>query len=69
MLEEVIECDISNINIQHTDPVEVQIEIELVMKDENIAKLQECDQHIEHLRKQYIENKLDKTTIQWKITY
>ena len=62
MLEEVIECDIGNINIKHTDPVDFQVEIGLPMKDEKLGKLQECDPHIKHLRKQYTENRLDKNT-------
>ena len=62
VIEEVIECDIGNINIQHTDPVDVNIEIELPMKDEKLAKLQESNPHIKHLRKQYTENILDRNT-------
>ena len=27
VIEEVIECEIGNINIQHTDPVEVNVDI------------------------------------------
>ena len=38
VLEEIIECDIGNINIEHTDP-DIQVEIELPMKDEKLAKL------------------------------
>ena len=62
VLEEIIECDIGNINIEHTDPLDIQIEIELPMKDKKLAKLQECDPHIKQLRKQYTENRLDKNT-------
>ena len=53
VIEEVIECGIGNINIQHTDPVNINIEIELLMKDEKLIKLQESDPHIKHLRKHY----------------
>ena len=60
VIEEVIKCDIGNINIQHTDPVDVSIEIEPPLKDEKLAKLQECDPHIKNLRKQYTENSLDR---------
>ena len=60
MIEEVIECNIGNINIQYTDPVDVNIKIELPMKDEKLAKHQECDPHIKHPRKQYTENRLDR---------
>ena len=38
--EEVIECDIGNINIQHTDRVEVNTDIHLPLKDEKLVKLQ-----------------------------
>ena len=62
VIEEVIECEIGNINIQHTEPVKVDIEITLPLKDEKLTKLQECDPHIKHLRKQYTENSLDKNT-------
>ena len=37
VLEEIIECDIGNINIEHTNPVDIQDEIELPMKDEKLA--------------------------------
>ena len=62
MIEEVIECEIGNINIQHTDPVQVDIKITLPMKEEKLIKLHECDPHIKQLRKQYMENSLDKNT-------
>ena len=60
VIEEVIEGDIGNINIQHTDPVNINMEIELPLRDEKLAELQECDPHIKHLRKQYTENSLDR---------
>ena len=41
VIEEVIEFDIGNINIQHTNPVDIHMEIELPLKDEKLAKLQE----------------------------
>ena len=34
VIEEVIECEIGNINIQHTDPVHVNLDISLPLKDE-----------------------------------
>ena len=46
IIEEVIECEISNINIQHADPMQIDIEITLPMKDKKLIKLQECDPHI-----------------------
>ena len=60
VIEEVIECEIGNINIQHEDPVEVNIKITLLMKEEKLVKLQECDPCIKQLRKQWLEDSLDK---------
>ena len=62
VIEEAIECKIGNINIQHEDPVEVNIEIILPMKEEKLVKLQECDPRIKQLRKQWSENSLNKNT-------
>ena len=45
VVEEVIECEIGNINIQHTDPVEIDIDIQLPLKDDKLVKLQESDPH------------------------
>ena len=59
VVEEVIECEIGNINIQHEDPVEVKIKISLLMKEEKLVKLQECNPHIKQLRKQWLEDSLD----------
>ena len=56
VLEEVIKCEIGNINIQHTDPIEINTDIHLPMKDDKLAKLQESDRHTRQLRKQW-ENK------------
>ena len=55
VIEEIIECEIGNINIQHTDP-EVNIDIPIPLKDEKLVKLQESDPHMNQLRKQW-ENK------------
>ena len=60
VIEEVIECEIGNINIQHTDPVEVNTDIHLPLKDEKLVKLQESDPHTQQLRKQWDNNNLDK---------
>ena len=60
MIEEVIECEIGNINIQHTDPVHVNMDISLPLKDEKLVKLQESDPHTQQLRKQWESNNLDK---------
>ena len=60
MIEEVMACEIGNINIQHTDPVEVNTDIHLPLKDEKLGKLQESDPHMHQLRKQWDNNNLDK---------
>ena len=60
MVEEVIECEIGNINLHHTNPVQIDIEITLPVKDEKLIKLQECDPCIKQLRKQWSEDSLDK---------
>ena len=60
VIEEGIECEISNINIQHTDPVEVNMNIHLPLKDEKLVKLQESDPHINQLRKQWENKNLDQ---------
>ena len=52
VLEEVMECEIGNINIQHTDPIEMNTDIHLPLKDDKLAKLQESDPHTRQLRKQ-----------------
>ena len=57
---EVIECEIGNINIQHTDPVQVNMDISLPLKDQTFVKLQESDPHTLQLRKQWESNNLDK---------
>ena len=45
VVEEVIKCDIGNINIQHADPIEMNIDIHLPLKDDKLVKLQESDPH------------------------
>ena len=45
VIEEVIECEIGNINIQHPDPVQVDNDISLPLKDKKLVKLQESDPH------------------------
>ena len=37
VLEEVIKCEIGNINIQHTDPIEINTDIHLPLKDDKLA--------------------------------
>ena len=58
--EEVIKCEIGNINIQHADPINVNMDISLPMKDEKLDKLQESDTKTKQLRKQWESNNLDK---------
>ena len=57
--KEVIACEIGNINIHHTDPVEIKIDIQLPLKDKQLAKLQESDPHTKQLRKRWENKNLD----------
>ena len=58
-MEEVIECEIGNINIQHTDPVEIDMDIQLPLKDDKLVQLQESDPHRKQLRKHWENKSLD----------
>ena len=60
VVEEVIKCEIGNINIQHTDPIEINTDIHLPLKDDKLAKLQESDPHTKQLRKQWENKNLDQ---------
>ena len=60
VIEEVIECEIGNINIQHLDPVEINNDISLPFKDDKLVQLQKSDPHTNELRKQWENNNLDK---------
>ena len=51
VVEEVIKCEIGNVNIQHTDQIEINTDIHLPLKDDKLVKLQESDPHIKQLRK------------------
>ena len=62
VVEEVIKCEIGNINIQHTDPIEINTDIHLPLKDDKLAKLQESDTHTRQLRKQWENTNLDQNT-------
>ena len=62
VLKEVIECKIGNINIQRTDPIEINTDIHLPLKDDKLAKLQESDPHLRQLRKQWEDKNLDQNT-------
>ena len=44
-VEKVIKCEIGNINKQHTDPVQIETDITLLLKDKKLVKLQESDPH------------------------
>ena len=59
VIEEVIKCEIGNINIQHTDPVEINVDIHLPLKDEKLVKLQESDPRTKQLKKQWENKNLD----------
>ena len=56
----MIKCEIGNINIQHTDPIEINTDIHLPLKDDKLAKLQESDTHTRQLRKQWKNKNLDQ---------
>ena len=60
VIKEVIQCKIGKINMQHPEPVQIDTEITLPMKDEKLVTLQECYPCIKQLRKQWTENSLDQ---------
>ena len=62
VVEEVIKYEIGNINIQHTDPIEINTDIHLPLKDNKLVKLQESDPHTKQLRKQWENKNLDQST-------
>ena len=62
VIDKVIKCEIGNINIQHKDPVEINMDIHLPLKDAKLVKLQESDPHINQLRKQWENKNLDQNT-------
>ena len=62
VVEEVIKCEIGNINIQHTDQIEINTDIHLPLKDDKLAKLQESDPHTKQQRKQWENKNLDQNT-------
>ena len=61
VVKEIIECEgeISNINIEHADPVTKLVEITLPIKEDKLITLQETDPHIKQLRNKWISNSLD----------
>ena len=60
VVEEVIKCKIGSINIQHTDPIEIDTNIHLPLKDDKLVKLQESDPHTKQLRQQWKNKNLDQ---------
>ena len=60
--EEVIINEVNNlkIKIQHIDPVQKDLKIELQISNLKLKELQEQDKRINHLRKLWSENKLNK---------
>ena len=62
VIEEVIECEIGNINIQHLDPVVINNDISLPVKDDKLVQLQKSNPHTKELRKHWENNNLDKNT-------
>ena len=62
VVEEVIKSEIGNINIQHVDPIEINIDIHLPLKDDKLVKLQESDPHTKQLRKQWKNKNFDQNT-------
>ena len=62
VMEELIKCEIGNINIQHMDPIEIITDIHLPLKDNKLVKLQESDPHTKQLRKQWKNKNLDQNT-------
>ena len=52
----------SNINIQHTDPIEINTDIHLPLREDKLVKLQESDPHMKQLRKQWENKNLDQNT-------
>ena len=62
MVETISTDETGILSIHHTDPVETIMEVQLPLKDEKLAKLQESDPHIRQLRKQWDNNNLDTTS-------
>ena len=62
VVEEVIKCEIGNINIRHTDPIKINTDIHLPLKDDKLAKLQESDPHTRQLQKPWENKNLDQKT-------
>ena len=59
MVETISTGETGMLSIHHIDPIETNIEVQLPLKDEKLAKLQESDPHIRQLKKQWDNNNLD----------
>ena len=59
MVEEITAGEIGTLSIHHTEPTEIDREIQLLLKEEKLVKLQESNPHIRQLRKQWENNNLD----------
>ena len=46
----------------YTDPIEINTDIHLPLKDDKLVKLQESDPHMKQLRKQWKNKNLDQNT-------
>ena len=62
VVEQVIKCKKGNINIQHADPIEINIDTHLPLKDDKLVKLQESDPHMKQLWKKWRNKNLDQNT-------
>ena len=62
MIETISTGETGILRIHHTNPIETNIEVQLPLKDEKLAKLQESDPHIRQLRKQWDNKNLDTTS-------
>ena len=62
VMEEVIINEVNDmkVKIQHIDPVQKDLKIELPISNLKLKELQEQDKKINHLRKLWSENKLNK---------
>ena len=68
--EEVIINEVNNlkINIQHIDPVQKDLKIELPISNLKLKELQEQDKRINHLRKLWSKTNSTRTSSLWRMT-
>ena len=69
VLEEGIKCEIGNINLQHPEPVQIDIEITLPMKDEKLTTLQQYDPCIKQPENNGQKTASIATSTRWRTTY